>query len=338
MKNESRVIFDAYTQQIAQINGVTDPTRQFAVNPTIEQKLENRIQESSDFLKSINIVPVDEIKGEKLRLGTSGPIASRTNTSSSDRTPRDIHELEDDGYECFKTDFDSYIKYSTVDLWAKFPDFQERMRNQVIEQIARDRMMIGFNGTSHATDTDLATNPLLQDVNIGWIQEMRVKAPARVLNNVKVGDIGGNDYKNIDAAVYDIVGSLIDPWFREGTDLVVICGRDLLHDKYLSLVDNNPAPTERNALQTLLANKQLGGKRTMTVPFFPAKSVMVTPLNNLSIYYQEGSRRRTITDNAKRDRIEDYQSVNEDYVIEELGACCIIDGIQTPNATNDGWI
>ncbi len=336
MKNETRVLFEQYTSQIAQINGVPDATKQFAVDPTVEQKLEQRIQEQADFLGEINIVPVDEITGKKLGLGTSGPIASRTDTAVEDRVPRDISDLTEDDYLCMKTDFDSFVTYLKIDLWAKFPEFQNMMRDNVIKQIARDRMMIGFNGTSSAAKTNLGANPLLQDVNIGWLQHMRTKSAARVLTGIKVGDQAGSDYKNIDAAVFDLIGEAIDPWHRESTGLQVITGRDLLQDKYLSLVDSTSVPTERKALESLIANKNIGGRKTKAVPFFPSKSIMVTDPTNLSIYYQSGSRRRTIEDNAKRDRIEDYQSVNEAYVVEELGACAVFDGILTPDGAG-GW-
>lgn len=47
-------------------------------SPSVQQKLETRIQESSEFLKRINIIGVSEQTGEKLGLGVSGTIASRT--------------------------------------------------------------------------------------------------------------------------------------------------------------------------------------------------------------------------------------------------------------------
>jgi hypothetical protein len=54
---------------------------------------------------------------------------------------------------------------------------------------------------------------------------------------------------------------------------------------------------------------------------------MVTKLTNLSIYYQDGSRRRTILDKASRDRIENYESSNDAYVIENYGAGCLVENI-----------
>ncbi|MOA60462.1 Phage major capsid protein, P2 family [compost metagenome] len=53
----------------------------------------------------------------------------------------------------------------------------------------------------------------------------------------------------------------------------------------------------------------------------------MTRLDNLSIYWQEGTRRRTVVDNAKRDRIENFESVNESYVIEDLGCAAMAENI-----------
>ncbi|MBD4604815.1 capsid protein, partial [Xanthomonas citri pv. citri] len=90
--------------------------------------------------------------------------------------------------------------YQLLDAWAKFPDFQTRLSNSIAVQQGLDRIMIGFNGTSAAVTTDLATNPLLQDVNIGWLQKMRASAPDRVIEEGEAGSgkvtIGATgDYK-----------------------------------------------------------------------------------------------------------------------------------------------
>ncbi|MBR9778444.1 MAG: phage major capsid protein, P2 family [Rhodospirillales bacterium] len=334
MKNTTRTQFNAYAAHIAELNGIDDATVKFNVNPTIEQTMEERIQESADFLGDINILPVEELSAEKVGLGIDNPIASRTDTTTKDRAPRPVGDMTGQTYTAKKTDFDTYITYRQLDIWAKFKDFQKRLRNKVIQQIARDRLMIGFNGTSAATETDIEANPLLQDVNIGWLQHIRNDASERVLSGIKVG--AGGDYKNMDAAVFDAVNELIDPWHRDDSALVAITGRTLLSDKYLGLINDNDAPTEKNALRTLMANKTLGNLPGLGVPFFPTRGVLITKRSNLSIYWQEGSRRRQIIDNPKRDRIEDFNSVNEAYVVEDFGACAFLDGILLPDGEG-GW-
>jgi P2 family phage major capsid protein len=324
MRNETRVLFNAYLQQIAALNGIADAMKKFTVSPSVQQTLETNIQESSDFLKRINIVPVTDQKGDKLGLGIGGTIAGTTDTSIKARTPVDPSNIDGNSYEATQTNFDTALKYAKLDMWAKFPDFQTRLRDAIVQRQALDRMLIGFNGSSRAATSDRAANPLLQDVNKGWLQHYRELAPARVMDegaaagsNIKVG--AGGDYENLDALVYDLVSSLLEPWHQEDTGLVVICGRKLLHDKYFPIVNQQQANTEKVAADMIISQKRLGGLQAVRVPGFPVNSLMVTRLDNLSIYFQEGSRRRTVVENAARDQIENYESSNEAYVVEDFG-------------------
>lgn len=162
MRNESRQSYNEFLGRVAQLNGVStaDTDKAFAVAPSVQQKLENAMQESSEFLQRINIVPVDEMQGEKLGLSLSGPIASRTNTADKDRQTRDLTGISARGYHCQQTNYDSHLKYSLIDAWAKFPDFQVRVARMLAHRQALDRMCIGFNGVSISPDTNLAANPL----------------------------------------------------------------------------------------------------------------------------------------------------------------------------------
>jgi P2 family phage major capsid protein len=339
MNSNTRKALLGYTSQLALLNGVPSATEQFAIAPSIEQTLEKKVQEQAEFLGRINIVPVTLQKGRALKIGAGKPAAGRTDTTTKDREPRDIKSMEGSEYEVQKTDFDTSVSYETLDTWAEFPEFQTLMRDVTTEQVARDRLTIGWNGISAAANTDLATNPLLQDVNKGWLQVIREQAPQRHLNGLKIGAQNGSDYRNFDAAVFDAVNNLIAPWHRRNTDLVVICSEDLLNEKYLALLNSSDSdkPTEKNALSTLLANITLGNRKVLFVPFFPLDTLLITTTKNLSIYWQKGSHRRQIVDNPRRDRIEDYLSVNEAYVIEDLSACALLDGILTPDGA-DGWM
>ena len=110
MRNDTRVLYTAYLAQVAALSGVASAHATFAVDPTVQQKLESRIQESSDFLAAINMTPVDELMGQKVGLGVSGTIASRTDTSgTASRSPRDVASTDKQDYKCEKTDFDTAI-------------------------------------------------------------------------------------------------------------------------------------------------------------------------------------------------------------------------------------
>ena len=331
MKQVSRQKYNDYIGHVAKLNAVASAVENFTVTPSVQQTLEKRLQESSDFLTRINVVPVDEMEGQKIGLGVSGTIAGRTDTSANDRVPRDMSDLTGKDYKCNKTDFDTAIPYAKIDMWAKFPNFQEMLRDAILTQQALDRIMIGFNGTVAAATTDRATYPLLQDVNIGWVKKQETEAPARVMSEVVaasgVVNVGPNgDYENLDALVYDAI-QLLDPVNRRRPDLVVMLGRELLHDKYLPLV--NRAQTAENELATdiIISQRRVGGLPAAEVPFIPEGVIIITSFNNLSIYWQDGARRRAIIDNPKRDRIENYESSNDAYVIEDNSAMAVVKNI-----------
>lgn len=332
MRNQTRELFDAYLAQVAQLNGVASAARTFTTAPTVAQRLETRIQESSDFLSRVNMIGVTEQSGQKVGLGVSGPVAGTTNTATTDRATADLTALDDRSYTCTQTNFDTHLTYAQLDAWAKFKDFEARIRDAIVKRQALDRIMIGWNGTSRAATSNPGTNPLRQDVNIGWLQKMRTENAARVIdevvaasNKINIGATG--DYKNLDALVYDMVNDLLEPWYQDDTELVVICGRTLLSDKYFPIINKDQAPTEQLAADVVMSQKRIGGLPAVRVPYFPDGKLLITRLDNLSLYWQEGTRRRTVVDNAKRDRIENYESVNDAYVIEDLGCAALAENI-----------
>jgi len=207
------------------------------------------------------------------------------------------------------------------------------VRNAIVRQQALDRIMIGFNGTSAAAATDRGTNPMLQDVNIGWLQKYRTDAAARVLSEVVASSgqvtVGsGGDYENLDALVFDAVNEMIEPWYRESTSLVAIMGRKLLADKYFPLISQHAeTPTEARALDMLVSQKRVGGLQAVRAPYVPDGTIFITSLENLSLYWQRGSRRRYIKDKPERKRVENYESSNDAYVVEDYGFGCLVENI-----------
>lgn len=339
MRNETKFKFNAYLSTLAELNGVpVELSSKFAVEPSVAQTLEDKIQESSAFLQLINIVQVTEQSGQRLGLGVGTTIASTTDTATKEREPTDPSGLDSIEYKCEQTNFDTSLSYGKLDLWAKFQDFQLRIRNAIVIRQALDRIMIGFNGVKREKTSNRTTYPLLQDVNVGWLEKYRQDAPARVMDKIiddagavvsaeiRVGENG--DFANLDAVVMDAVNNLIDPWFQDDTDLVVICGRGLLADKYFPLVNKAQPNSEALAADLIISQKRMGGLQAVRAPFFPANAMLITRLDNLSIYWQEDTRRRLIIDNPKRDRIENFESVNEAYVVEDYGCGCLIENIK----------
>ncbi|MBX9816270.1 MAG: capsid protein [Proteobacteria bacterium SG_bin5] len=346
MKNTTRKLFNAYLDRIAGINGVAreDASAKFAVAPVVEQRLVEKIKQSSEFLSQINMIGVDQQEDVTLGLGVTRPLAGRTNTAAGNRrTPTDPTDSSQiNTYRCVQTNFDWARKYALIDQWAHRPDFQIIMSSAIQKQEGRDHIMIGWNGTSVAAATDRVANPLLQDVNKGWLYQIRTNAPERVLNDGALtanptkavyvdasGDIGVDvDYANLDAVVYDAV-QLLAEWHRDDTDLVAIIGRDLLHDKFLNVINAaGDKATEMEARDRILTlPKMVGGKRAIVVPFFPANAVLVTSLDNLSIYLQNGTRRRMLKDEPELDQIANYESVNVAYVVEDYERVALVENI-----------
>lgn len=332
MLRETRLKFNQVTTELAKINNVASVAEKFTVEPSVQQKLEERIQLSSEFLSKINIYLVNEQSGSAVGLSISRPIASRTNTDTKDRQVVDPTGLDERTYFCRQTNFDTAIKYKKLDQWAKFANFYAMFRNSILKRQALDRIMIGWNGTSYATETDFNTNQKLQDVNKGWLQKMREENPSRVMTKgsvdgkVTIGATG--DYKNLDALVMNVVDELIDEVHRDNPDLVVICNRKLIADKYFPLINKDQPNSEILAADMIIGQKRMGRLPVYGVPFFPENAILVTTFDNLSIYVQSGSRRRTVIDNPKRDQIENYESSNEDYYIEDLGLAAMVENIE----------
>ncbi|CAI2432831.1 phage major capsid protein, P2 family [Serratia ficaria] len=341
MRKQTRFKFNAFMSRLAELNGVDtgDLDKKFSVEPSVTQTIMTRVQDSSTFLTRINILPVPEMKGEKIGLDVSSTIASTTDTAGGDeRETADFATLDAEGYFCQQVNYDFHIRYNTLDLWARYQDFQTRLRDAIVKRQALDRIMIGLNGTHRAKTSNRVKFPLLQDIAPGWLQKYRENAPGRVLSKIvgidgsvvseKVRVGAGGDYANLDALVMDATNTLIAPWYQEDPELVVICGRQLLADKYFPLVNQEQPNTEAMAADLIISQKRIGNLPAVRVPYFPADALLITRMDNLSIYWQEDTHRRHMVENSKRDRVENYESINEDYVVEDYACGCLVENIE----------
>lgn len=328
MQNQTRLQFNALTSGVRRYYQVDDPSRKFTVNPERVQWIVEELQESADFLKQINLVSVAAQKGQKLGLGIGSPVASRTNTDTGERKTTYVGTLNPDSYDCTQTNFDTHIKYNVMDSWAHLsePEFRKRYVRAFIRRMALDMVMIGFNGTHAAENTDRAANPLLQDVNTGWIDRTRKFAPEQMMGYdsegvatddvFKVGE--GGKYSTLDSLAFDLKSSLLDVWHQESDDLVVLLGSEIKIAHGLQLYGENRAATERMALETWFTRQAVGGMPAISPPFLPPRAVIISSLDNLSIYRQQGSVRRAIIDRPEKDRVEEYWSANDDYIVEDF--------------------
>lgn len=349
MLPNTRNVFDEYTRGLGNWLGYgKDVKNEMVTYPPEKQQLAySKASEKADFLKNINHVPVTAQVGQRVGIGVSKPIASRTDTDIEERATSYVADMSGDTYQAVQTNLDTHISYRTLDAWAHMTDFNAVYQEHLGLQGARDRLMIGFNGTNAAAKSDLTANPLLQDVNIGWPEKARINEPKRLMgydsdgvetdDEWKVG--GGGQYNTLDALVFDMIINLLDAWHQGADDLVVMVGREIWTAHGMSLLGNSNLPTERQALQTWFAAQTVAGLPCVMPPFFPARAVVVTSYKNLSIYYQLGTLRRAVIDNPKRDRVEEYRSQNEAYVVEDFGKFAgVRDGAILLPDGEGGWV
>ncbi|WP_260925457.1 phage major capsid protein, P2 family [Novosphingobium sp. 9] len=343
LSDRGRRSLDGLFAAITQLNGAARGIEnQFALDPTAEQRLEDLQREQVAFLDRINVFGVRDLIGQVIGLGTEDMIASRTGDDDLPRKTRYVGKMADRKFQLEDTEFNTKLPWQIIDNWSKFPDFAQRYAKHVAISVALSRISVGWNGTSVATTTDPTANPNGEDVNIGWLQKLRIEAPEHVMGRelatdgtatgapkpIYIGpnsDLDSGDYKNIDALAYDMISQL-PSWARSSTELVVIVSQDLVDEKYFPMVnrplsdtiDGGRSTSDVATYDIIQSAKQIGGRPAVIVPKFPEKTMLITPLKNLSIYYQDGSRRRYIKDEPEnKASLVDYNSVNEGYVFED---------------------
>lgn len=336
MNQATRVAFGLYLGNICRLNNVSTPHERFAVQPVPQQKMLAAYQQSAEFLKMINIIPVDDAHGQKLGLSVGTSIARNTDTRIQPRRPTPVGAISElDQYLCTQTNYDVSYLYALLNAWSHMPNFQATLANMVVKAVALDKIKIGFNGLERRTTSDKDAHPMLEDVNVGWLEKIRIWAPERNYageldstsgeHKIKIG--AGQDYKTIDALVESGINEFIAEQHRE-SPLVAICGRGILNDKYLPMMNQTLDPTEQIAVRNIYANKQLGTLPALHVPYFPQGKILITSADNLSIYIQNGTIRRNIKDEPEWDRFADYQSVNECFVVEDYEKCALLENIE----------
>lgn len=300
----------------------------YAATPTVAQTIYNKIVEDGNpFLQMINVMPVSEIKGDKVGMSLTGSVASRTDTTGAgERTPKHLADTASKLYELYHTDFDVALLYSLIDAWAKFPDFAARYMALVRQAIGSDMVKIGWNGTSAAATTAQAD---LSDVNIGWLEIIRTfnAGSQYLLGAAGSVTLGSATFDNLDVLAHE-AKQMLPVYHRNRPDLVCLVGDDVLSYQDSTYYETNGnTPTEKAMLSGRIT-RAYAGMPTFRPPFFPDGSLLVTPLRNLSIYYQDSSVRRTQKDKPEKNQVEDFNSVNMGYVVEDEEMTAFIEGIE----------
>ncbi len=317
-----------YSVNLAKSFGVEDASHKFAISDPMETKLRAALLESVEFLRMVTTMPVDQIKGQVVKVGNYG-IATGRKAGGRFTSGQDV-----DGhtYELVETDSCSAVTWALLSTWANAGNLNEFMK--LINQngtlrFALDMLRVGFNGVSAEATTDPVANPNGEDVNKGWHQIVKEKAPDQIMtdpiyfNPDATGALKDGEYKTLDAIVTELKNTFIHPSLRNDPRLVVLVGSDLTATAQTKMMNQADKPSEKVAAQQM--DKNIGGMRAYTPPFFPGKRIVVTILSNLHIYTQKGTAHRKAKDEEDRKQFENSYWRNEGYAIEEFEVYAAVD-------------
>jgi len=328
MRNQTRQQYNLLlAAMVASYGEAAAAGQKFEVTIPKETTLNDRVQESDTFLKMITMAAVTDSTGQALDLGVESMLAKRTNTDDKDRSPSILGAPDGSQWTVKLTEFDVGMKYETLDQWARYPNFRERYMQHVYRAIALSRLTVGWHGISAAAETDPATYPNGEDVNIGWLQTLATGNSSNYMTQsgatadvISIGAAG--DYANLDALVYDLYQAI--PIHRRTGNEVAIVGAALVADDInKGLNKHAQTPTEKHAGITTLAGSY-GGLSAIQVPKFQDMGVVVTDPANLQLIYQESATRRMTKDQAERNRVVDFISSNDAYAIRDMKAMAAV--------------
>ena len=268
--------------------------------------------EFCDFGKGINILSVVDRQGESVLSSLGNPATGRTNTNNEDRSTSSLLATPLK-YNAVKTDTDVHIPYSVLNQWSAHKKmFTERYSTLVSKRMGLDRLIVGWHGESDSAATT-ANDPLMKDVNKGWLQLMREQCPESIfgteLEPITFG--AGGTYENLDQVVTDMV-ALIPVIFRDG--LVCIVGDELLRHEQTTVYSGDGYQKDKH--KTAETFNLFGNIPRVDCPGFPTHGLVVTSLDNLSIYFKAGSSLRQVEHVARKERVEDFHTRDEAYCIE----------------------
>lgn len=299
---------------LAKANGQVDTSRYFSLTNPKETQLRNALLESSEFLRLLpNVLDVDQITGQVVTTGKKGIYTGRKKDGRFSRALG----VGGNEYKLVETDSGSYLPYSLLVVWANAgseEEFFQRIQAFSNESFALDMLRVAFNGTSVADDTDPDANPNGEDVNIGWHKIVKDRSAEQIITgDVTIGGASA-DFMGLDAAVTDLVHNCIYEPFRNDPRLVVLASADLIGADVTTLMNKIDRPTEKVAAQ--LIGRQIAGRTVYTPPFMPEGRLIVTTLDNLHIYTQQGTRKRKAEWNDDRKRFENNYLRMEGYAVE----------------------
>lgn len=328
LSSESSVTLGNYFSALAKTYGVKvdQIVSGFNPNSSVYPTFFNRglaviSEDENHSLTEINVVMVEDRQGESFLWAGGTPCTSRTNMDNEDRETTSLLE-NPSTYVTKETQCDIHLPFGTIQKWSVSSKNKNHTKNQkssfankytdfVTRRVVTDVLNIGFNGVECLEKT--TPGKLLTGVNKGWIQIVKEQKPEQVLSDPLTIGLGG-DYVNLDAAVADVLDTSIDLSLHE--DLVCIISDNLISDERQKLYQSSEFHLEKKLTSDTF--KHFGGLDRVKIPNFPSDTIVVTSLDNLSVYIKESTIFRQVVNNPKRNRVEDYQHREEAYIVENL--------------------
>ncbi|MBD9643615.1 phage major capsid protein, P2 family [Pantoea sp. PNT02] len=314
LNKTARMFAAAYAAGLAKNYGVENAGNYFALSDPQEIMLRSAMLESVEFLNLITALDVDQLSGQVVSVGASALYTGRSETG---RFTRRIGVSGND-YKLHETDSCTALLWSLLSVWANAgqeEEFFQKVQEFSNATFALDMLRIGFNGKAVAATTDAEKNPNGEDVNIGWHERIKGFEGGKqiITDAVTLGE--GGDYRSLDAMASDLINTKIPQQFRSDPRLVVLVGADLVAAEQYRLYQAADRPTEKIAAQMLAST--IAGRQAIVPPFMPGKRMIVTPLSNLHIYTQRGTRQRKFEFVEDRKQYENKYLRMEGYAVEE---------------------
>ncbi|MHC0463462.1 phage major capsid protein, P2 family [Kosakonia cowanii] len=313
LNNRALDYIDAFSAGLAEHYGVTNPSRAFNLTDPQETTLRAALLESVEFLSMITVADVDQLSGQVVSVGAS---ALHTGRKAEGRFTKRVG-VDGNDYKLVETDSCAALRWDLLSMWANAGsegEFFQMVQTFSNQAFALDMLRIGFNGKSVAVDTDPEKNPNGEDVNIGWHARMKTFNDGFQIMDTPITLDDKGDYRSLDAMASDLINAKIPAQFRTDPRLVVLVGADLVAAEQYRLYQAADRPTEKIAAQLL--GSTIAGRPAIIPPFMPGKRMVVTPLSNLHIYTQRGTRQRKAEFVEDRKQYENKYLRNEGYAVE----------------------
>jgi len=301
----------------------------FTLSPDTERHWLTAVQNSNRFLAKLDVDTCDAQVVENLYSDELGLVSGRTDTEKNERETTDLAGLKNIRYTAEKTQHDTHITFDEYNRWARRnrAKFQAYINSKRSASKGNDMLKIAWHGREVAKTTDKIKNPLGEDVNIGFIERVRLHYPQNIIDGaeeqITIGK--GGTYESLDQIVI-AMKAMIPKEFQDGLELYA--SDEFFIDRDMKLVEKVTVTEAGDKSLQKVFTTVAGGIHAETPPFFPEGTLILTSPKNLAIRTQEGSVRVGVMKNHARSRDEFYHESNEFYAVKNYRKIAILTNVK----------